>query len=1179
MQGKGHHVRSFAVLGICAVVLGSATFAQTTSGTITGTVTDQSGAVVPGAKITLTDENTHDSRDATGSDTGEFVFAALRPSTYTISIEKSGFQSLKQTGLVLNQGARLALGELRLTVGQSTESVTITSQAPPINTEGADTAPALSAAQLANIPVAGRDVMNLLRVLPGVGSVPMFPWGEAGPNDPAGPASNGGQFGSFTPQVGGSRLFWNTVLVDGQVGSNPDFPGLFMSAMSMDAVSEAKIISHNYTAEYGRNPGPTISLVTKSGSSQFHGTAYGYKRHEGFNANDFFNNRNGLAKPLYRFGTLGVAVGGPIFIPGHFNTDRRKLFFFFSHEYWNTKLPQGITYLTVPTAAEKAGDFSQTIDQGGNLRVINDPTTGAPFQGNKIPSSRINPNGLTLLNFLPLPTQLDRSVTQGAYNFAWQDICDIPKRLDSLKLDYYPHEKDLISLHPRNWSSDTRAYSDGCRVLGFGGNLPIFKHHYKYLTNSAVLNWTHTFSPSMINEFGIGFTGEKERGPADNLFGRTVSNYFDPVTRSHNGFTLGQLYPGANNYDVLPQAFFDFVPGSPNITTEARFPDHQGYERFHFLDNFSLIRSKHTFKFGLYFERNWATDGPHADCFDGCFDFSHDIYNPVDTGWDFANALIGNFREYRESNTRLPYQAQANTIEWFAQDTFKATRKLTLDIGVRFSYFNPWYVGQGLGAEFVQNRYDPSQVPALYRPVQDPNGAPGDEIAQDPVTGAYAPAVYIGAFTGPFNFPGMVLSSDKSYPRGFREQHSVQAAPRIGIAYDPFGDGKTAIRTGFGILKESIPTYNSYFWSMVSNPPVQIEPHIFYGTMDTLLQRQGLLFPVGASSIQLHDSVPSIYKYSFGIQREITRDMSIDVSYVGNVGRHLIQSVNINEVPYGAHFLPQNQDPVSGSALPDDFYRPYPGYEGISQLGNFGWSNYNSLQVGFNRRMSHGVQLGASYTWGHTLATGSNDGDGVATYRPWSIWNYGPMNSDQRQILTFNYVWDLPKASKLAPNPFVKAVFDNWEISGVTVFATGLPQGINFGTSDGADIAGGGDGVRADVVASPSSGGGTFYQWFNTAAFARPAQGSPGNAPIYPFYGPGQNNWDITFAKKFPLGSEQRTLQFRAEFYNAFNHAQYDYVDNSAVFDPSGAQINGEFGQVVATRAPRVIQFSLRLEF
>ena len=349
-------------------------------------------------------------------------------------------------------------------------------------------------------------------------------------------------------------------------------------------------------------------------------------------------------------------------------------------------------------------------------------------------------------------------------------------------------------------------------------------------------------------------------------------------------------------------------------------------------------------------------------------------------------------------------------FEWFAQDTFKVTRKLTLDIGVRFSYFNPWYVGKGLGAEFVQSRYDPSQVPPLYRPVQNPNGPPGDTVAQDPTTGALYPAVYIGAFTGttPFTFPGMVLSTDNSYPRGFREQHSVQAAPRIGFAYDPFGDGKTAIRTGFGILKETLPTYNSYFWSMVSNPPVQIEPNIYYGQMNTLLQRQGLLFPVGSSSIQLNDKVPSIYKYSFGIQREVTKDLSVDVSYVGNVARHLIQGVNLNEVPYGAHFQPQNQDPF-GNALPDDFYRPYPGYEGIGQLGNFGWSNYNSLQVAINKRYSKGFQFSVAYTWSHALGTGSNDGDTLATYQSWRVWNYGPTLFDQRQILTITYVWDLPQ--------------------------------------------------------------------------------------------------------------------------------------------------------------------------
>jgi hypothetical protein len=1177
MLCRRSHFLSFTFLFSLLAFRAGPVGAQTTSGTITGTIADQSGALVPGARVTLADEATGDTRDATTTDTGDFVFAALRPSTYTITIEKPGFQTVRQTGLLLNTSERLALGTLKLTLGQSTQSVTITGEARAINTEGAEIAPELSQAQLASIPVAGRDVMALLRVLPGVGSVPLSPWGEIPANDAAGTASNGGQFGSFTPNVGGARLFWNTVLVDGQVGSNPDFPGLFMSAISMDAISEAKIISHNYTAEYGRNPGPTISLVTKSGSSQFHGSLYFYKRHEGFNANDFFNNRNGVAKPVYRFGTLGLAVGGPIFIPGHFNKDKRKLFFFFSHESWQTKLPQSLNQITVPTVAERNGDFSQTLDQGGNLRVIRDPTTGNPFPANKIPQNMWNPNGQVLLNLIPLPNELDRSITQGTYNYAWQESCDIPKRLDSLKLDYNPTQKDLISVLPRQWHSDTRAY--GCRTLGYGGNLPIFKHHYKYLTDSVVLNWTHTLTPSMVNEFGAGFTGEKEQGQADNLFGRTTANYFDPVRRDKNGFTLGQLFPAANAYDILPQSFFNFVPDAPSITAEARFPDHQGYERLHVVDNFSLVKGKHTFKFGLYFERNWATDGPHADCFDGCFDFTHDIYNPFDTGWDFANALIGNFRQYRESNTRLPYQAQANMFEWFAQDTFKVSRKLTLDIGVRFSYFNPWYVGKGLGAEFVQDRYDPTQVPALYRPVQDPNGPPGTEIAQDPVTGAYAPAVNIGAFTGPFNFPGMVLSTDHTYPKGFREQHGVETAPRFGFAYDPTGSGKTSIRGGFGVLKETLPTYNSYFWSMVSNPPVQIEPVIYYGNMNTLLQRQGLLFPVGSSSIQLKDKTPSIYKYSLGVQREIVEGTNIDVSYVGNVAHHLIQGININEVPYGSHFLPQNLDPVTGSALPDDFYRPYPGYEGLTQLGNFGWSNYNSLQVGVNRRMAHGVQFGLSYTWARSMGTGSNDGDVLATYRPWRVWNYGPALFDQRQVLTINYVWDLPMASKILPNRIVKVMLDNWEVAGVCTFANGLPQPINFSTSDGADIAGGGDGVRANLVANATTGGGSFDHWFNTAAFARPPQGYYGNAPVYPIYGPGQNNFDITLAKKFPLWSEKRSLSFRSEFYNAFNHTQYDAVDNNAVFDPSGAQINGEFGQVVATRPPRVIQFSLRLDF
>jgi hypothetical protein len=964
-----------------------------------------------------------------------------------------------------------------------------------------------------------------------------------------------------------------------------------MAATSIDAIAEVKVVSNNYTADYGRNPGATIAIVTKSGTKDFHGTVYEYKRHEKLNANDFFSNRDGLAKPIYRFGTFGFAVGGPVYIPNRFNANKEKLFFFYSQENWQVKSPWGRNRVTVPTAAERTGDFSKTIIQGSSPAqpvVITDPTTGKPFSGNMIPTPRINLQGQLLLNLMPLPNRNDPTQP---FNYEWQDVCEIPRLLQSLKLDYHPSNKDTFALGGRRWWVDTRAY--GCRVLGYASSFPIFKHHYEETTDSILLSWTHIVNPTIVNEFNIGMLGEKELSPAANLFGRTPANYFDPINRSKLGFTLGQLYPAANVNNVMPQEFFNFVPNNPGLEAEPRLPDNQGYPRFNFGDNLSWIRGPHTFKFGVYYERSWATDGPHANCFDGCFDFTHDVNNPLDTGWDFSNALLGNFRQYSESNTRKFYLMRSDVLEWFAQDTWKVNRKLTLTLGTRFSWFTPWEFSKGLGAEFVAGRYNPTQVPPLYRPVQNPNGPAGQEIAQDPVTKNYAPAVYIGAFTGPFNFPGMVVSSDTSYPAGFREQHGTQVSPRFGFSYDPFGNGKTAIRGGFAVMKETAPSYNAYTWSMVTNPPVQVEPHIFYGNMDTLLQRSGLLFPVGPSAIEKNDKVPSIYRYSLGIQRDIGFHTVADVSYVGNVGRHLIQAQDQNVIPYGARFKTQNIDPVTGLAYPDDFFRPIPGYEGIPLLMNAGVSNYNSLQVAVNRRFTREVTLGVSYTWSHTLNTGNSEGDPLPTYRPWRVWTYGPANFDQTHMLVVNYVWNLPKASNLVqgsgPRLLVGSVFDNWQISGITTLASGLPQSIGIGTVGGIDLTGGGDGVRANVVARPqlSHGSRTFNRWFNTAAFAMPnlpngTSVDPGNASIYPIRGPGQNNWDLTFMKKFPLKSESRSLQLRAELYNAFNHTQFAGVDTFANFDNTVAshpQVNGDFGHVIATRQPRVMQLSIRLEF
>ena len=1176
-------------LPIVLLVTVRATSAQEMiTGEISGAVQDTSGAMIPGATVTLTNEETGAVRITSSTASGEFVITALRPGNYSIKVEKVGFKAYERKAIVLTASQRVALGNMPLTVGQVTQTLEVTAQGEAVNVENADTVGTLSSIQVKDLAVKGRDVMQLLRTLPGVTTLTVVPWGEISDTDPAGTGANGGQFGSFTPAVGGARLFWNTITVDGQVGSNAGFPGLFEAATSMDAVAEVKVVSNNYTADYGRNPGSTIALVTKSGTKDFHGTVYGYKRSEKLNANDFFNNRDGLPKPHLRFGTFGLAVGGPFWIPNVFNTHKDKFFWFYSREDWQVKQPWSRNRVTVPTAAERGGDFSQTIFPGSSPPqpvAIIDPTTHQPFLGNVIGTDRINQQGQLLLNLMPLPNLSNPSLP---YNYEWQDNCDIPRHLQSLKLDYHPSNKDTFTLRGTTWWVDTRAY--GCRVLGYASNFPIFKHHYTETTDTILLSWTRIVRPTVVNEFNIGMVGEKENGHIGNLFGRTAAHYFDPINRAKLGFTLGQLFPAANPANVMPQEFFNFVPNNPGLEAEPRLPDNQGYPRFNLGDNLSWTRGPHTFKFGVYWERNWPTDGAHANCFDGCFDFTHDVNNPLDTGWDFANALLGNFRDYSESSSRKFYRMRNDVVEWFGQDTWKVNGKLTLTLGARFSWFTPWHVEIGSGAAFVPSRYDPSQVPPLYRPVQDPNGPPKQEIAQNPVTGQYAPAVYIGAFTGPFNFPGMVLSSDKSYPVGFQEQHAPQVSPRFGFAYDPFGNGKTAIRGGFAVMKEASPSYCPYTWAIVTAPPVQVEPQIFYGKMDTLLSAQGLLFPVAASGLERNEKVPTVYRYSLGIQRDIGLHTVADVSYVGNVGRHEIQTEDINEIPYAARFQPQNRDPVTGLAFPDDFFRPIPGYESMPIVINAGSSNYNSLQVAVNRRFLRGVSLGVAYTWSHTLNVGNSEGDPLPRYRPARVWTYGPANFDQTHMFVVNYVWDLPKPSHLVQGPasrLIGSVFDNWQVSGVTTMASGLPQPINCSTVQGIDLTGGGDGVRCNVIARPqlSHGDRTFNRWFNAAAFAMPnlpvgTTVDPGNASVFPIRGPGQNNWDITLAKRFPLKSESRSLQFRTELYNAFNHTQFQAVDNNAVFDATtGAQVNGEFGQVIATRQPRVIQLSVRLDF
>jgi hypothetical protein len=1123
---------------------------------ITGILADSSGAGVPDASLTLTDQDTAVIAATVKTDSsGSFSFLAVRaPGTYSISVQVAGFARFEQKGIVVTQGERRSVGTLSLVVGSATEAVTVQAEVTPVQTASAERSGSLDKHEISALLARGLNFAGLLRSLPGV----------SGGVDPTSAAGNSGQaYGALN----GARASVSLPTLDGVNATDPSSQGQLYGAAAIESLSEINVKTSNYQAEYGGSAGGNVNLTTKSGTKEFHGSVYTYFRNEALNANSFFNNKNRARKPQYRYVTGGASIGGPLYIPGKFNKSKNRIFFFFNDQYSYNGSPGALQQITMPTAEERAGNFSHSLTVGGALIPVYEPGTKIQYPGNIVPANRIDPAGQKLLNFYFLPNFDNRAVSGGNYNFVYQDSPINRNNQYTYRMDFMLTDKLRLYGRMTQINSHNQGYQSN---VSAGPQWGLMKSFYDQRIETPAINLSYTITPTLINETTIGMNHWDEPG------GPLTDADLAKVQRQTYGLSgLGQWYPSANELNYLPGMSFSDVPNAAGFSYDSRTPIHGATTIFTIIDNVTKVYGKHTFKAGITIMRTRAWKGNQGNNFSGAFQFGKDVNNPLDTNYAYGNAIQGIYDTYQEASAKPGADFRSGSFEEFVQDSWKVSPKLTLELGIRFTEWRPWFQRSYRMSGFDPGAWNAANASVLYAPGLN---ATGQRVAVNPITGAQSPAVLIGALVpGVGNvLDGLRLQTDSGALQGLTKVQSVTPGPRFGFAYDPFGNGKTAVRGGFGIAVLPQSQINT---SLQSQPPYSYRPQAYYGTLSTFLNAAGSIFP---SNVQGTDwsQLVQMYSFSLGVQRDVGFATVVDVAFVGNLGRHTLQTQNLNTLPYGKRFLASSQDATNpGKPLPDSFLVPYVGLGSITYGEPIGTSNYYSLQTQANRRFSHGLEFKTNFTWSKSMDYSSNDNGILPLYASRRVLSYDLSSFDRPFIANVAWLYELPFGRH--GNPVVKTVLGNWNVSGTITFASGAPQSMGFSTTTGVDLIGGGDGQRINVSGNPNLPRGTRNgtQWFDKSVFSLPALGYIGSASRYVFRGPGQNQWDLSVFKNVVM-RERASLQFRGEFYNAFNHTQWSGINASPQFNPAtGAQTNALFGQATSDRGPRVIQLALRVSF